>query len=169
MDYAKSLTVIVGTMLLLGASPAYALSAAQLAHMSPAQKKQAQQYFTAHALGFSTFKKYHPGPYWILANKHAFHLTTAQIKQEGRLKDEMAMRTITDNGILQQAYKQYARDASAAHPPAETIKRDIVQIAKAETQLAWEMVPYHLQGYALLTPAQKAIYAQLAAKLVVKK
>ncbi|MHB1515297.1 MAG: hypothetical protein ACYCVY_06190 [Acidiferrobacteraceae bacterium] len=169
MDYSKSLTVIVGTMLLFGVSPVYALSSAQLAHMSSTQKKEAQQYFRAHDGEFSTFKKYHPGPYWILANKQAFHLTTKQIKHEEQLKDEMAVRTITDNRILQQAYRQYARDAAMAYPPAATIKRDTIRVGKAKTQLAWEMVPYHLKGYALLTTTQKAVYAQLAAKLVAKK
>ncbi|BDB13863.1 hypothetical protein ANFP_11830 [Acidithiobacillus ferrooxidans] len=74
------------------------------------------------------------------------------------------MRTIEDSSALQHAYDKYKKDASTAHPTLAMIKSDIIRVGKAETQLAWEMVPYHLQGYALLNPAQKATYTQLSAK-----
>jgi hypothetical protein len=165
MKPIKVLLASITAMLLLGTSSAYALSLDQLARMSPSQKKQAQQYFRTHSLGFSSiFKRYHPGPYWILENKAAFHLTPGQIRREEQLKDEMAMHTIADDRALQHAYVKYAKDASAAHPALATIKNDIIRVGKAETRLAGEMVPYHLQGYALLNPAQKTTYTQLAAK-----
>ena len=165
MKSIKVLMVSIVTMLLLGTSSAYAMSLDQLAQMSPSQKEQAQQYFRTHSLGFSSiFTRYHPGPYWILKNKSAFHLTPMQIRREEQLKDEMAMRTIADDRALQHAYAKYAKDASAAYPALATIKEDISLVGKAETRLAGEMIPYHLQSYALLDPAQKVTYTQLAAK-----
>ncbi|ACK80764.1 MULTISPECIES: hypothetical protein [Acidithiobacillus] len=165
MKSIKVLLPSITAILLLSTSSAYALSLGQLARMSPSQKKQAQQYFRTHSLDFSSvFKRYHPGPYWILKNKSAFRLTPRQIQGEVQLKNEMAMRTIEDSSALQHAYDKYKKDASTAHPTLAMIKSDIIRVGKAETQLAWEMVPYHLQGYALLNPAQKATYTQLSAK-----
>ncbi|WP_239058860.1 hypothetical protein GL267_001725 [Acidithiobacillus ferrianus] len=87
-----------------------------------------------------------------------------QIQRESQIKDEMAMHTIEDDRALQHAYDKYEKDAATAHPTLATIKGDIIRVGKAEMRLGWEMVPYHLQGYALLNPAQKATYTQLAAK-----
>lgn len=163
MKSIKVLLASITAILLMSTSSAYALSLGQIDKMSPNQKKQAQQYFRMHSLGFSSiFKRYHPGPYWILGNQAAFHLSLRQIRMEKQIKDEMAMHTIADDRSLQQAYRKYAKDAATTHPTLATIKSDIIRVGKAETRLAWEMVPYHLQGYALLNPAQKAIYTQLA-------
>ncbi|MHB1201762.1 MAG: hypothetical protein ACYCZC_01290 [Acidithiobacillus sp.] len=146
-------------------APALALTTEQLAQLSPGQKMQAQKYFQEHSLGFSAiFKRYHPGPYWILKNKQTFHLTTKQIQQETRLKEDMAKNTIADERVLQRAYKNYALYAATAEPAPSILKKDITAVGKAQTRLAWEMVPYHLQGYALLNPAQKKIYTRLAAQ-----
>ena len=165
MKSVKVLLSSITAILLLSTSSAYALSLGQLETMSPGQKKQAQQYFRSHSLEFSSiFKRYHPGPYWILKNKSAFHLTPGQIQRESQIKDEMAMHTIEDDRALQHAYDKYEKDAATAHPALATLKGDIIRVGKAEMRLGWEMVPYHLQGYALLNPAQKATYTQLAAK-----
>lgn len=165
MKNFKSLATIIAIISILGITSAHATSLIDLAQMSPIQKKQEQQYFGAHSFQFpSIFKRYHPGPYWILKNNSAFHLTIMQTLREKKLKYEMAMSTITDNHALQRAYANYAKDSSAAQPSLVAIKDDISQIGKAETQLAWEMIPYHLQGYALLDPTQKSTYTQLAAE-----
>jgi hypothetical protein len=132
--------------------------------MPIAQKKEAQQYFRANSLEFTTlFKRYHPGPYWILKNEKAFQLTPVQVRQETGLKDKMAMATIKADRALQQAYKTYALDAKNKNPAIKTLQRDITKVGKAETELAWEMVPYHLQGYQVLNAKQKDIYYKLAA------
>ena len=147
----------------LFSSSSFALTAMQLSHMTKEQKMQAQKYFRSHSLGFSEiFKRYHPGPYWILHNSKKFDLTKKQIAQEEKLKDGMAISTITDDKKLQKAYAIYKENASAAEPNASVIKRDIYNVGKAETLLAWEMVPYHLKGYSILTPAQRKTYTMLA-------
>ena len=149
----------------LFSSSSYALTTMQLSHMTKEQKMQAQKYFRAHSLGFSQiFKRYHPGPYWILHNAKEFGLTKNQVAQEEKLKDGMAISTITDDKKLQKAYAIYKRNAAATAPNESVLKRDIYNVGKAETLLAWEMVPYHLKGYSLLTPAQKKIYTMLAKK-----
>jgi hypothetical protein len=145
-------------------SPALAITASQLGQMTAAQKLQAQKYFNANSLSFSPiFKRYHPGPYWILQERVAFRLTSAQIHEQEQLKNQMAVVTITDGLALRQAYARYARDAAVAHPTVSTMKSDVETIGKAQTRLAWEMVPYHLKAYALLTAAQKSMYPGLAA------
>jgi hypothetical protein len=79
-----------------GAGPADATT--QLSKMTMAQKHQAQQYFTAHSFEFSPlFKRYHPGPYWILAKTKQFKLTAAQTRQQEDLKNAMAKATIEGN------------------------------------------------------------------------
>ena len=142
----------------------------QLSHMTKDQKMQAQKYFRSHSLGFSEiFKRYHPGPYWILHNAKKLDLTKRQIAQEEKLKDGMAISTITDDKKLQKAYAIYKENAAVAEPKASVIKRDIYNVGKAETLLAWEMVPYHLKGYSILTPAQKNTYTMLAKETWIKR
>ena len=154
----------------LFSSSSFALTAMQLSHMTKDQKMQAQKYFRSHSLGFSEiFKRYHPGPYWILHNAKKLDLTKSQIAQEEKLKDGMAISTITDDKKLQKAYAIYKENAAVAEPKASVIKRDIYNVGKAETLLAWEMVPYHLKGYTILTPAQKNTYSMLAKETWMKR
>ena len=76
----------------------------------------------------------------------------------------MAISTITDDKKLQNAYAIYKENAAAAQPKASVIKRDIYNVGKAETLLAWEMVPYHLKGYSILNRDQKNEYRILASE-----
>ncbi len=160
------------SMALIGlfSSSSFALTAMQLSHMTKEQQMQAQKYFRYHSLGFSDiFKRYHPGPYWILHNAKRLDLTKDQIAQEEKLRDGMAISTITDDRKLQKAYAIYKKDAAVAEPKASALKRDIYNVGKAETLLAWEMVPYHLKGYSILTPAQRTTYTMLAKETWVKR
>ena len=136
-----------------------------LSRMTMAQKHDAQQYFTAHSLEFSSlFKRYHPGPYWILAKARQFKLTPAQTAQQEGLKNAMAIATIKGNMALKQAYAKYAADARLTVPALDTLRRDIDAVGQAQTRLAQVMVPYHLESYAALTPIQQALYTRLAAQ-----
>ena len=140
-------------------------SARPLSKMSAAQKKQQQQYFTSHSFEFSTiFKRYHPGPYWILEKTRQLQLSNAQIKQQEQLKFVMAKSTISANSVLQQAYAKYASDAKAENPSLAIIEQDIEAVGNAQTHLARVMVPYHLDAYKILNPAQQAVYRKLAAE-----
>ena len=160
--------VIVPPGVAVAATQAEASSSAAshaLSSMSMAQKHAAQQYFTAHSLDFSPlFKRYHPGPYWILAKAKQFKLTPAQTKQQEDLKNAMAMATIKGNMALKQAYAKYAADARLAMPSLNTLRQDIDAVGHAQTQLAQVMVPYHLDSYAALTPTQQALYTKLVAQ-----
>ena len=147
----------------LASSSSFALTTIQLSHMTKEQKAQAQEYFRSHSLGFSSiFKRYHPGPYWILHNAQKLNLTKYQVEQEKKLKYGMAISTITDDMKLQKAYAIYKENAATSMPNEAVIKRAIYNVGKAETRLAWEMVPYHLKGYSMLNPAQKQTYTILA-------
>ena len=121
-------------------------------------------YFRAHNFDFgANFRRYHPGPAWILQHAQQFNLTASQKTGEAMLKMGMISTTMTDTQKLQEAYKRYAQDSSAADPARSTIHADINAVGKAQTTLAFEMVPYHLKGYALLTPAQQTLYHTLVA------
>lgn len=140
-------------------------TAKQLSAMTAAQKKQGQEYFTAHSFDFSSiFKKHHPGPYWILKKKNQFQLSSAQIKKQDALKNAMAKNTLSGNAALKKAYEKYATDAAATEPSLAGINRDIDAIGKAQTHLAKVMVPYHLEAYRALSPAQQALYRKLVAE-----
>ena len=161
----KLVSYIGAALLLIGAVPAYAASRVQTSPMSAVKLKQEVKYFGEHSFDFfSIFKRYHPGPYWILHHAKQLHLTVAQIQQEKPLHVSMAKSTFADNSALRKAYKQYALDASVVQPSLLKIKRDIDAIGKAQTRLAWEMVPYHLKAYSLLNSTQKVLYRKLAAQ-----
>lgn len=165
MNPSHSLAFLAISLLLSGNLLAHDNSRVHLAQMSAAKKEQAQEYFRAHSFGFTTlFKRYHPGPYWILKNRRTLHLTAGQMKQEQRLKDAMAARTIAEDGDLHKMYNEYARAAAIATPDLTTMNDDITRIGKAQTRLALEMVPYHLDSYSVLSREQKVIYARLAAR-----
>jgi hypothetical protein len=158
-------------LMLAGFAPAHASSNIEhadsttpLSTMSAEQKKQEQKYFASHSFEFSSiFKSHHPGPYWILENVKQLQLSSEQIKQQEDLKFAMAKSTISGNTALQNAYKKYASDASAAEPSFAVIKQDIEDIGKAQTHLALVMVPYHLKAYSALNAAQQTLYRALVA------
>jgi Spy/CpxP family protein refolding chaperone len=157
------LSALVGLSLLM-AHPADAgtLSDSDIKNMSMLEKMRAKMYFRSHSFEFpDSFSAHHPGPYWILQKSTDFNLTDAQIKQEEELKMGMARNTLEDEAVLKQAYETYAADAAKPDPVIEQIKRDIEAIGKAQTDLATEMIDYHVKGYALLTPEQKMIYQNL--------
>lgn len=159
-------------LLLAGFGPVHAsddavgaAASTQLSKMSVAQKKREQQYFASHSFEFSPiFKRYHPGPYWILEKAKQFQLTREQIKAQEDLKFAMAKNTIAGNTALQKAYKKYAADAIVTEPSLAVIQGDIEVIGKAQTHLARVMVPYHLKAYSALTPVQQALYRKLVAE-----
>ena len=57
----------------------------------------------------------------------------------------------------------WASDAAAVEPSLAVINEDIEAIGKAQTHLARVMVPYHLDAYAALRPAQQVLYRKLVA------
>lgn len=145
--------------------PEGGVSTARPSDMSAEQRKAEQQYFAAHSFEFSSiFKRHHPGPYWILANAEHFRLSAEQAKRQETLKLAMARATISGNVALRKAYEKYASDASAAEPSRAVVKKDIEAIGKAQTHLAQVMVPFHLDAYAALNPAQRETYRRLAAE-----
>jgi hypothetical protein len=135
-----------------------------LATMTMAQKSAAQDYFRSHSFDFSTiFSRYHPGPYWILQHETSFNLTASQKAKETSLKFGMAKATIKDDMALQTAYRRYQADAQKDHPSLSVIRHDIDRVGRAQTNLAKEMVPFHLQSFAVLDAVQKRTYKTLAA------
>jgi len=79
--------------------PAYHVGQAEdlLSKMSPAQKKQEQEYFGQHSFEFSSlFKSHHPGPCWILAKADEFQLLW-QCLVEYRQTLDAAHRSSFDN------------------------------------------------------------------------
>lgn len=138
--------------------------AINLTQMSDEQKMQQQKYFTEHSFEFSPiFKKYHPGPHWIIGHAQEFQLTEEQRKQQQELNNGMAKETIMANTALKSAYKKYEADAAMEEPLPEVLNKDIEAIGKAQTHLAQVMIPFHLKSYEILTASQKAVYKKLAA------
>jgi hypothetical protein len=136
-----------------------------LTAMSDEQKMQQQKYFTEHSFEFSPyFKKYHPGPHWIIANAKEFELTEEQSRQQKELNDGMAKATIMANKALKAAYQKYEKDAAMDEPVLEVLNNDIEAIGKAQTHLAQVMIPYHLNSYKALNDKQKAVYKKLVAQ-----
>lgn len=84
----------------------------------------------------SLFKTHHPGPYWILARADKLQLSQEQVKQQEELKNAMAEATIVGATAPKKAYEEYGRDAEAAEPVNDTLKRDIEAIGEAQTHLA---------------------------------
>ena len=76
----------------------------------------------------------------------------------------MARSTIAGTRRLMAAYKTYATAAAAANSPLGQIQSNIEAVGRAQTGLAWGMVPSHLKSYALLTAQQKQIYHRLVLK-----
>lgn len=90
-------------------------------------------------------------------------MSSEQIKQQEALKFAMAKSTLSSSAVLQKAYEKYASDASATEPSLAVINDDIEAIGNAQTHLARVMVPYHLDAYAALRPAQQVLYQKLVA------
>lgn len=149
---------------LLFAGPASA-HAAGLAMQEPnAHKTETIKYFLAHSLGFAPiFNLYHHSPGWILHRRKQLKLTKTQIAEERKLARGMEKHTGADIAILRKAYKMYSSDAARPDPPLSLIKTDVDRIGRDQTRLGFEMVPYHLKGYGILSPTQRATYAQLEA------
>ncbi|HVE22067.1 MAG TPA: Spy/CpxP family protein refolding chaperone [Acidocella sp.] len=123
-----------------------------------------QAYFKANSLGFpQIFRTHHPGPGWILARKSQLHLTPTQVTAEQKLAAGMVAAAQASVTRLQAAYAKYHADAAMASPVQETIIADVEAVGRAETRAGLAMVPYHLRAYALLTPEQKATFAELLA------
>jgi len=127
-------------------------------------------YFVAHSFGFpANFREYHPGPKWILDNSTAFKLTDAQSTKLKAIAKQMFDDVASLDKTSQAAYMKYKDDSSSPTASASTLEGDIDGIGKADEALAYTMIPYHLQGYALLTPAQQQTYLDLARKLQTAK
>ncbi len=167
MSYIRPMALVLMVVAALGLrAAAAAVTFATIRQMSPAEKQAIQHYFRAHSLEFpNIFGRHHPGPYWILENARAFRLTPKEIREELRLKIGMARRTVIDVQVLKRRYARYEMAARARHPSLKALRADIRAVGAAEAALAYEMMPYHLRSYALLTGRQKTIYWQLVAPL----
>ena len=152
-------------LVMAGIGPAFAAGSSMQSQES--QRTETIKYFLAHSLGFAPiFNLHHHSPGWILRRRKQLNLTDQQVAEEKAFKRGMQKDTGADIAVLRQAYKTYSTDAARPNPSIALIKKDISAVGQAETRLGFEMVPYHLKGYQILTPAQKAIYAKLEAEFV---
>ena len=125
---------------------------------------QSRAYFMQHSFDFPTvFRTHHPGPAWVLQHASEFNLTAAQTTKMEQLRGEMRSHVAEDSAKLKEAYAHYETDSHEVSPNETTLLHDVELVGNAQTQLAGTMVPYHLQGYALLDPAQKQTYDRLVA------
>ncbi len=126
-------------------------------------KKGNEMFFRQHTFNFPEyFYQFHPGPHWDLVHAKQLRLTPGQIRAEKYLVKGMKRDTIYGITVLRAAYQRYRGDASQETPELGTLIRDVKTIGRAQTYLAYEMMPYHLKGYRLLDNAQKQIYHRLA-------
>ena len=160
---SRVLQVLLGVGLMIS-SPAFAGAPAR---SQESRRTETIKYFLAHSLGFAPiFNLYHHSPGWILRRQKQLKLTDQQITEEKAFKLGMQKSTGADIAALRKAYKTYSKDAARPNPPIALIRKDIEAVGRDETRLGFEMIPYHLKGYDILTPAQQAIYAKLEAKFV---
>lgn len=132
-------------------------------HPHPGARFNPFLYFSRHSFGFPRiFYRYHPGPHWDLMHAQALHLTPAQVNEEKMLSMAMMRDTRRGMRILRGAYRRYREDARGPNPSIRTLVRDVRAIGSAQAYLAYEMIPFHLRGYRLLDPAQRALYRHLA-------
>ena len=125
---------------------------------------QSRAYFMQHSFEFPTvFRAHHPGPAWILQHASDFNLTAVQTTKMEQLRAEMRSHVAEDSTKLKQAYAQYETDSHEVTPDEKTLIHDVQVVGNAQTQLAGTMIPYHLQSYTLLDPAQKKTYDHLVA------
>ncbi len=151
--------VVISTAIV--AMSVLAISSSYAADMSG--KKGREMYFKQHTFNFPEyFYQFHPGPHWDLMNAKQLHLTPRQISAEKRLVRGMKRDTIYGITVLKAAYQRYQGDASQKTPRLSTLVSDVKAVGRAQTYLAYEMMPYHLKGYRLLNNAQKLIYYRLA-------
>ncbi len=137
---------------------------AQATPAAPDAMAQGRAYFMQHSFDFPTvFRAHHPGPAWILQHASDFNLTPAQTTKLEQLRGEMRSHVADDSGKLKEAYAKYDSDSHEAAPEEKTLLQDVRSVGSAQTQLAGTMIPYHLQSYALLDPAQKQTYDRLVA------
>ncbi len=142
------------------AVPSYA--SALSAKKSAAKIAMIRKYFLSHTYDFGPiFYKYHPGPNWYLQHIKGLRLTPSQLIIIKKLDAGMIKDTILGIKNLKAAYSNYKKDSMEVAPKIKTIINDIKKIGKAQTYLAYEMVPYHLKSYSILTPSQKKIFKEL--------
>ncbi|MHB8232180.1 MAG: hypothetical protein ACYDDB_04695 [bacterium] len=151
------LTVIISVVY---GVPSYASSLS--AKKSAAKIAMIRKYFLSHSYDFGPiFYKYHPGPNWYLQHIKNLKLTPSQLIIVKRLDAGMIKDTIAGMKNLKIAYAKYKKDSMEADPSIKTIIGDIKEIGKAQTYLAYEMIPYHLKSYRLLSSSQKKIFQEL--------
>ncbi len=151
---------ILATVALLSAG----IASSQATPMHPSNRMMKSHfYFMRHSLGFvNIFFRYHPGPHWDLMHRSALDLTPVQVAEERRLA--MGMMHATERGIvaLKAAYRNYRQDARQPDPAIGTLIEDVKAVGRAQSYLGYEMIPYHLKGYAILNASQKIRYHKLA-------
>lgn len=155
-----------GGLVIASAVPAFAATGSSMQNQE-SRRTETIKYFLAHSLGFAPiFNLYHHSPGWILRRRNQLKLTDQQISEEKAFKLGVQKSTLANIAALRKAYKAYSADAARPNPSIALIKKDIDAVGGDETSLGFEMVPYHVKGYKILTPAQKATYATLEAKFI---
>ncbi len=123
-----------------------------------------KKFFMLHSLDFAfNFYIFHPGPYWVFQNAKALKLTPAQALKEKILTKEMMNDTKAGIKVLKKAIIEYRTYAMHKNPDIKKLINDVKAVGKAETYLAYEMIPFHINGYRVLNTSQRAIYVKLAA------
>lgn len=159
-------TIVFGSLFagaLMAAIPAIAAPDATVADMGDMTK--ALDYFHAHSFNFpQNFRFAHPGPEWFLQHKDDFKFSDKQSTELTKLSKEMMddMKKYDVESI--KAHEKYEKDGNGPSPSASLLKSDIDMIGKAEENLAYTMIPFHLTSHALLTSEQKKTFDDLVAK-----
>lgn len=128
-----------------------------------------KKFFMMHSLDFAfNFYIFHPGPYWVFKNAKALKLTPAQALKEKILTKEMMNDTKSGIIVLKRAIIKYRTDAMHKNPGIKKLINDVKAVGKAETYLAYEMIPFHINGYRVLNASQRVMYVKLAKIKAVK-
>ena len=160
----RTKTIAAGICLsVLALAPAFAASDVPASDMK--DTPQAMDYFHAHSFDFpQNFRFAHPGPEWFIQHASDFNFTDKQSEEMKKMAKEMVDDTKKYDVESIKAHEKYEKDGNEKTVSESQLKSDIDKIGKAEVNLAFTMIPYHLKSYALLTSAQKKTFDDLIAK-----
>lgn len=158
------LTVFLSMLLGFNLIVANAKTPINACAMNKTQKlRSMKKFFMSHSLDFRfNFYIFHPGPFWVYKNSKVLKLTPVQALQEKMLANEMMSETKKGIKTLKKAIARYRDYARRTNPSIKKLIDYAKDVGRAETYLGYEMIPFHIKGYRLLSQSQRIIYLRLA-------
>lgn len=127
-------------------------------HMSESDETTVQASELAH-----DFTNKHQGPSWILAREQQFKLAQDQVTSLKALQSGMDERSRSKVAEIKAAFQRFKADSAVKSPDAATLAADLKALSDAQLAQTVSIIDGAIQGYAVLTPAQKKQFDDLIA------